>query len=86
MKSCSLARSYISPTLSLREDGTIDLIYLCLQMNFNVKKVQTGSETISYTSLVSRAIPAMPVSGESLELSSNITSELTEDDMGTGLV
>ena len=26
IKSCSLARSYISPPLSLREDGTIDLL------------------------------------------------------------
>lgn len=42
-----------------------------------LKKVQIGSETISYTSLESREIPAMPVSGESFELSSNITSELT---------
>ena len=38
MKSCSLARSYISPTLSLREDGTTDLIHLCLQMKVDVKK------------------------------------------------
>lgn len=45
-----------------------------------LKKVQIGSETIPYTSLESRAIPAMPVNGESLELSSNITSELTEND------
>ena len=48
------------------------------------KKVQIGSETISYTSLVSRAISATPVSGERLELSSNITSELTEDDWERG--
>ena len=53
-------------------------------MKVNVKKVQIGSETISYTSLESREIPAMPVSGESLELSSNITSELTEDDWERG--
>ena len=26
IKSCSLARSYISPSLSLREEGTIDLL------------------------------------------------------------
>ena len=41
-------------------------------------------DLLSYTSLVSRAIPAMPVSGESFELGSNITSELTEYDWERG--
>ena len=36
-----------------------------------LKKVQIGAETTSYTSLVSRAIPAMPVSGESFTLHLN---------------